>query len=152
MKNFMLRNKLEILIIAIIVVIGLFFFYYVVAREIPETNESRQQEIQNILSALGEYKNFNGQYPSSLDFDENTVQVISKHGGACHSTCQQMDNVRSCITILDDLVPKFIELIPFDNQITLENNTGYYINRLNSGQVVVGVCQADNSDFIRVTR
>lgn len=149
MTSFLHHKKTELFAIAVLMV-GYFLFQTFFVDAQHETNETRQQDLEIILSALVEYKNFNGEYPIAVDYDEETVQVITQNGLSCDTSCSQFNNVRECINLHESLYPQYLSEIPFDAQYENSNSTGYYINRFYDDRIVLGVCNAENQDLIHV--
>ena len=135
---------LEILLVVAMLAIlaGLAIFALDPATRLTDAaNVQRQSDERTIFSAIQQHAidNF-GAFPSGIDTDTATVQILGTASSGCESTCGGINAASSCLDLSGDLVPTFIVDIPQDPTVGTDANTGYYVQRLANGRIVVQSC------------
>ncbi len=147
---------LEILLVvaAIAILAGIVILALNPTKQLGDTrNAQRRSDVNTILNAVYQYAiDNNGTIPSAIDSTFTSAQVLGTGGSGCDSTCTATTTLAACVDLSSTLVPDYIVGIPTDPSTNTSSNTDYYIERLTSGRVTVGACDAEQSATIEITR
>ncbi|MFW0837582.1 MAG: hypothetical protein ACKKL5_01130 [Candidatus Komeilibacteria bacterium] len=113
-------------------------------------DQQRQQDVSNWRLALLSYQVDNLSLPDSIDADVDTFQILG-NGSDCAMTCSAVTTATACVDMSGILVPSYLESLPQDPSTGSMANTGYYVNLLTDGTVIVGACQPETMDIIEVS-
>ena len=126
-------------------------------------------DANSILRAILKYAvDNNGSFPSEIDSDESTVQIIGNFDDSTPDYCASGGpysappwcgslNVTpvdgECyISLQAELIDTYFAEIPYSPGLGNVNNTLYYINRTAGGRLLVGACYSETNQSIVVKR
>ena len=84
-----------------------------------------------------------------MDNDIATSQQLGTLVDGCQSSCQEITLQKQCLDLSGYLVKMSMSSIPKDPISGSDAKTGYYVNLLADGTLVVGACQS-NGELIEV--
>jgi prepilin-type N-terminal cleavage/methylation domain-containing protein len=147
---------LEILLVvaAIAILAGIVIIAINPNKQLGDTrNAQRRNDVNTILNAVYQYTiDNNGTLPTDVDSTYTSAQVLGTAGSGCDSTCTATTTVAACVDLSQELVSDYLTGIVLDPSTGTAANTDYYIERLSSGRITVGSCDAEQSATINVTR
>ena len=147
---------LEILLVvaAIAILAGIIILALNPGKQLGDTrNAQRRSDVNTILNAVYQYSiDNNGILPGGIDTTFTSAQVLGTDGSGCDSTCTATTTAAACVDLSSTLLPTYIVGIPTDPSTGTVANTDYFIDRLSSGRVTVGSCDAEQSATIEITR
>lgn len=116
----------------------------------------RWNDVNAVLNATHQFAvDHNGAYPTAIDADDTTVQLLGTSAAACGGvTCtgQTLPAANCYVDLSADFVDDYIPAVPFDPQDISGTDTRYYIDEnQTTGRITVGSCDAEQST-ISVTR
>lgn len=156
MKNQQGFTKIEvILIFVLLVLLGGIIWIAVdpVNRLAEERDNIRRSQSVAVLNSILKYRTMHdGEMPLGIDYDANSAQVLGTSSTDCDFTCGAIRTTKSCLDLSEALVDEYISEIPVDPGFGLPENTDYYVNRTETGRLVVGACDPEVSKTISVTR
>jgi prepilin-type N-terminal cleavage/methylation domain-containing protein len=147
---------LEILLVvaAIAILAGIVIIAINPNKQLGDTrNAQRRNDVNTVLNAVYQYTvDNNGTLPAGLDTTYTSAQVLGTDGSGCDSTCTATTTVAACVDLSGVLVSDYVTGIPIDPSNGTAANTDYYIERLDTGRITVGSCDAEQSATINITR
>ena len=147
---------LEILLVvaAIAILAGIVIVALNPGKQLGDTrNSQRRVDVNTILNAVYQYSlDNNGNFPSELDSVVGSSQVLGTAGSGLDSTCTATTTLAAGADFSADLVPTYVVGIVSDPTTGDDTNTDYYINKLSTGRITVGACDAEQSATIEITR
>jgi len=147
---------LEILLVvaAIAILAGIVIIAINPNKQLGETrNAQRRSDVNSVLNAIYQYSiDNNGTMPADIDSTYTSAQVLGTGASGCDSTCTATTTAAACVDLTDELIPTYLTGIPFDPSTGAASNTDYYIERLDTGRIMIGSCDAEQSATIQVTR
>lgn len=152
-KGFTLLEVL--LVIAIIAILaGIVILALNPSKQLADArNSQRRVDVGTVLNAVYQYTIDNrGNLPTGIDSVTTTSQVLGTSSTGCDTTCSVASTTASCLDLSSYLVPTYIVDIPYDPSSGSATNTEYYLNKKANGRLVVGACDAEESETIEITR
>lgn len=110
----------------------------------------RRSDIQKLHHAISQYRIEHGDWPSGLDDDAKTAQVLGVSGSGCSESCSAVKTKDACLDISGLLVTEYLQSLPSDPDSGDFLNTDYYVNFTQSGKLIVGACDPVNIGAINV--
>ncbi|OGL67220.1 hypothetical protein A2856_04150 [Candidatus Uhrbacteria bacterium RIFCSPHIGHO2_01_FULL_63_20] len=109
---------------------------------------ARRRDAREILAAITAYSmNRDGAYPSGIDADPETFQVLGTDASGCDAACPNLHAVPACLDLSGD-----IGRIPFDTLVGTGGMTGYAVNVNSQDAVEVAACAPELAASISVRR
>ncbi|OGL72560.1 hypothetical protein A3F28_00435 [Candidatus Uhrbacteria bacterium RIFCSPHIGHO2_12_FULL_57_11] len=162
MKGVDFRNRKGFTLIELLIIIGIIAILFAViliavdpVRRFAEArNAVRREDVRDILEAILEYTtDFKGNYPSGIDNSPGSVQVLGTYTSGCDSTCTATSPAEtSCLDISPSLVETYLSEIPPDPAYGSAGNTDYYVDKTTGGRIIVGACDPERGETIKVAR
>jgi len=147
----------EILVMvgALALVLVLTFIALNPGRRFAESRDAaRRKDARAVLEAVVGYVADNhGDFPSKIDSDAATIQVIGADTSGCDAVCAGYPAatvIPSCADLTEALVPKYLPKIPTDPGKGTSGDTRYYVNRTPGGRIEVGTCDPELSSAINI--
>jgi len=85
-----------------------------------------------------------------IDADVDTYQMIGTGTDDCAVVWGDRATTAVCVDLTTALIPDYLEIIPYDPATGTEMISGYYLNLLTDGTLVVGSCQVEEASEIEV--
>lgn len=148
---------LEILLVvgAIGILAGIVILAINPGKQLGDTrNAQRQADVSTISNAIYQYSiDNNGNFPSSnLISATTTAQIVGTSLTGCNAVCGATTTLAACLDLTTDLTPTYVVGIPKDPTSGTDAITDYYVRKLPTGRLVVGSCDAEQSQTIVVER
>jgi type IV pilus assembly protein PilA len=129
------------------------------AKRFSQARDARRwSEVNSLLNAILNYTTDNvGTHPAGIDGDTADSQQLGTAGSGCDVACN-VTTKTSCLDLSTPLVTEYIAEIPVDPRgtdgtyIYDSTRTGYYVNRLGDGRILVGSCNPELVSEISVQR
>lgn len=154
-KGFTLIEVLLVIVILAILVAAVFVAIDPAKRLGDARDTRRWTDTRAVLDAVLTYMvDEKGDYPSGIDSDSSTSQVLGT-STSCNATCTATMTVANCVDLTATgvgLVGPYIADIPYDPKTGSAVNTDYYINKTVDGRIRVGACDPENFSQIYVER
>lgn len=143
-------------VLLVIALITILFSIVIVAinpsRQFSQANNAqRRSDINAILNAISQYENDNrGSLPVGIA--ATTTKIIGSAASGCSMTCNGTTTAAACLNLYNDLVPRYLENIPFDPTSGSSANTLYAVYATSTSRVLVTACSPELSEVIAVSR
>ncbi|MFA6466982.1 MAG: prepilin-type N-terminal cleavage/methylation domain-containing protein [Patescibacteria group bacterium] len=136
-----------IVVVAVLLVLSAAVFSWIdpLARVGEAKNKRRIQDINLLSAALANYATAHeGVLPVLGSISTNKKVLCSVQGGS-NLSCAGVSQL--CLTVDDDFY-KYLGALPYDPDKTSAVDTGYYLQKDASNNLIVGSCAAYNSEVI----
>ncbi|OIO46436.1 MAG: hypothetical protein AUJ28_02450 [Parcubacteria group bacterium CG1_02_37_51] len=110
----------------------------------------RLSDINAIRLALLSYQVDQLALPTEIDDDVETYQMIGSATDSCVVASSSRTIVEQCVDLYDYLVPEYLSDFPYDALLGSTSNTGYYLNLLTDGTLILGAIHAEVEDVLEV--
>ncbi|MCD4760764.1 hypothetical protein K8R42_02585 [bacterium] len=141
-----------IIVVLIIAVLATAIFLWINPVEIigDAKDKKRTQDVALIARAIAEYTNDHGGALPILGNVSTTKQVLCASQSGSSLSCDGDSN--SCVRIAhSDFYNNYMPELPIDPDKAADTDTGYYLEKDERGQLVVGACSTYGSDTVSTT-
>ena len=113
-------------------------------------DEQRLRDISSMRLALLSYQVDQLALPPEIDDDVDTYQMIGTSNDSCVVAGAQRSTVEGCIDLFDYIIPEYLLDLPNDPLTGSSSNTGYYVNLLTDGTLILGAIYVEVDDVLEV--
>lgn len=136
-----------IVVVAVLLVLSAAAFSWIdpLARVGEAKNKRRIQDVNVLSAALANYAAANEGVLPVLGSISTNKKVLCSVQGASNLSCAGVSQL--CLTVDDDFY-KYLGALPYDPDKTSAADTGYYLQKDDSNNLIVGTCASYNSEVI----